>query len=63
MEWVVEDFLKEMLPKASVTIEGRTLHLQAWRYEVQGVSGYKVPVYFLDADLPENSELDRTLQD
>ena len=61
VEWVVEDFLKEMLPRASVTIEGRTVHLRAWEYEVGGVNGYKVPVYFLDSDLPENSEWDRTL--
>jgi len=60
-EWVVEDFLKEMLPRASVTMEGRIVHLRAWRYEVKGVSGFKVPVYFLDADLPENSEWDRKL--
>ncbi|MGQ9777978.1 MAG: hypothetical protein ACUVQ9_12320 [Thermodesulfobacteriota bacterium] len=59
VEWVVEDFLKEMLPRASVTIEGRIVHLRAWRYEVKGMSGFKVPVYFLDADLPENSEHDR----
>jgi starch phosphorylase len=61
VEWVVEDFLKEMLPRASVKIEGRVVHLRAWRFEVQGASGYKVPVYFLDANLPENSEWDRTL--
>jgi starch phosphorylase len=61
VEWVVEDLLKEMLPRGSITIEGRVIHLRAWRYEVQGVSGYKVPVYFLDTDLPENSQWDRTL--
>lgn len=61
VEWVVEDFLKEMLPRVSVTIEGRSVHLRAWRYEVEGVSGFKVPVYFLDTDLAENSEWDRTL--
>jgi len=61
VEWVVEDFLKEMLPRASVTIEGRAVHLRTWQYEVQGVSGYKVPVYFLDTDLQENAEWDRTL--
>lgn len=60
-EWIIEDYLKEMLPRASVTIEGRGVHLRAWRYEVEGVSGYNVPVYFLDSDLPENSEWDRTL--
>ena len=63
VEWVMEDFLKEMLPRASVTIEGRTVHLRAWRYEVKGVSGFKVPVFFLDSDLPENSEWDMTLTD
>ena len=61
VEWVIEDFLKEMLPRASVKIEGRSVHLRAWRYEVKGVGGFKVPVYFLDADLPENAEWDRTL--
>jgi starch phosphorylase len=61
MEWVVEDFLKEMLPRTFITIEGRTVYLRAWKYEVKGISGFKVPIYFLDADLPENSEWDRTL--
>ncbi|MDP3016983.1 MAG: alpha-glucan family phosphorylase, partial [Deltaproteobacteria bacterium] len=60
-EWIIEDFLREMLPKSSVTIEGRTIHLRAWKYEVKGISDFKVPVYFLDSDLPENSEWDRTL--
>jgi len=61
VEWAVENFLKEMIPKSSITIEGRTVHLRAWRYEVKGISGFKVPIYFLDTDLPENSEWDRTL--
>jgi len=60
-EWIIEDFLKEMLPRASVTIEGRIVHLRAWRHEVSGISGFKVTAYFLDTDLPENSEWDRTL--
>lgn len=61
VEWVIEDFLKEMPPRISVMIEGRTVHVRSWMYEVKGISGFKVPVYFLDADLPENSEWDRTL--
>ncbi len=61
VEWIVEDYLEEMTPRASVSLEGRTVHLRSWIYEVSGVGGYKVPVYFLDADLPENSEWDRTL--
>ncbi|WP_428938666.1 alpha-glucan family phosphorylase [Fontivita pretiosa] len=61
VEWPVDDFLSEQSQRASVTIEGRTIHLRAWRYTVRGVSGFELPVYFLDADLPENSEADRTL--
>ncbi len=59
--WVVEDFLHEMPQRAAVVIEGRTVSLRCWRYDVVGEGGYSVPVYFLDADLPENSEWDRTL--
>ena len=60
-EWIIEDFLKEMLPKALVTIEGRAVQIRAWKYDVSGIRGFHVPVYFLDTDLPENSEWDRTL--
>lgn len=59
--WVVEDHLQELPQRAAVILEGRTVQLRAWRYEVTGVSGFRVPVYFLDADLPENAEGDRTL--
>jgi len=59
--WAVEDFLEEMPQRTSITVEGRTVHLRAWRYEVKGVSDFKVPVFFLDSDLPENSKRDRTL--
>ncbi len=62
-EWEVEKFLQELPARAVVRIEGRAVHLRAWRYEVAGNLGYKVPVYFLDANLPENSEWDRALTD
>jgi len=61
VEWVVEDFLKEMPQRAAVNIEGRTVWIRPWKYEVTGAGGFKVPVYFLDTDLPENSEWDRTI--
>ena len=59
--WPVEDFLEKMPQRTRVTIEGRTVRLRSWKYEVKGASGFPVPVYFLDADLPENSEWGRTL--
>jgi len=61
VKWDPRSYLQEMKRRASVELEGRTVYLRAWRYEVVGVSGFKVPVYFLDTDLPENSEADRTL--
>jgi starch phosphorylase len=61
VEWVVQDFLTEMPQRASIVLEGRTVELRSWKYEVNGSGGYRVPVYLLDTDLPENSEWDRTL--
>jgi starch phosphorylase len=63
VQWTMGDYLKEMPQRASVVIEERTVHIRPWRYEVEGVGGFKVPVYFLDVNLPENSEGDRTLTD
>jgi starch phosphorylase len=60
-DWVVENFLSAMPQRAAVVIEGRTVQIRAWKYEVTGIGGFKVPVYFLDADLPENSQWDRTI--
>lgn len=61
--WPVAELLQEMAPHCTVEIEGRTVHLRAWRYEVAGVNGYRVPVYFLDAALESNLESDRALTD
>jgi len=59
--WPVNELLQEESKRVQVLLEGRTIHLGAWRYDVKGVDGFTVPVYFLDSDLPENSEWDRKL--
>jgi starch phosphorylase len=63
VEWRPEDMLQELPERASVTIEGRDVHVRAWRYAVRGVTGHEVPVLLLDTALAENSEYDRTLTD
>jgi len=63
VNWVVSDYLTEMSERVSVSIEGRSVQLRAWLYEVDGVGGYKVPIYFLDSHVSENSESDRALTD
>lgn len=61
VEWEVEKFLQEEAPRVTVTLENRRVELRAWRYMVKGVRSYEVPVYFLDADLPDNDARDREL--
>jgi starch phosphorylase len=51
-----------LLPeKITVTIEGRTVLVQAWVYEVEGISGHRVPVLFLDTNIETNASQDREL--
>lgn len=61
--WKAEETLVDTRVKVSVTLEGRNVFLRCWRYEIQGITGFKVPVFFLDADVAENSEWDRRLTD
>ncbi|NOT60656.1 MAG: alpha-glucan family phosphorylase [Acidobacteria bacterium] len=63
VQWDVDDFLSEMTPRVTVTLEGRSVNVRAWRYTVRGIGGHEVPVYFLDTDLAENDAWDRTLTD
>ena len=61
--WQPETQLEPVDARTTVTIEGRTVHIRAWRYAVRGVTGHEVPVYLLDTQLDENDEWDRTLTD
>lgn len=61
--WNPEDLLEPADARVTVEIENRIVHIRAWRYPVEGVSGHVVTVYLLDTDLPENSDWDRTLTD
>jgi starch phosphorylase len=61
VNWRVEDFLKEESARVTVPLENRRVELRAWRYDVKGVHGFVVPVYFLDAALESNAEQDRAL--
>ena len=61
VDWAVDDFLTELPERVSVTIEGRAVVIRAWKYEVAGPRDFSVAVYFLDSDVPENANWDRTL--
>ena len=61
VEWRVEEYLKEESVRVTLPIENRRIELRCWRYDAKGARGYVVPIYFLDADLPSNAEIDRNL--
>jgi starch phosphorylase len=63
VHWNPEAVLEPVDARASVTLEGREVHVRAWRYDVRGIHGHVVPVYLLDTMLPENTEADRALTD
>lgn len=63
VQWTVEDFLTPMEPTVTVNLEGRDVKVKAWKFEVRGFGKNSVPVYFLDTNLPGNSDRDRTLTD
>jgi len=47
--------------RAAITLEGRRVLVAAWVDEVEGVTGYRVPVFLLDTDLPENPDGNRAI--
>lgn len=61
VEWNVADFLTELPTRIALKIEGRTVSVRCWKYQIEGITGYTLPVYFLDTDLPENEAWDRKL--
>src|SRR5208337_3983310 len=61
--WNPADFSTEEAARVTVAIEGRTVTVRAWRYDLEGCFGHVVPIYMLDTDLEENSGWDRGLTD
>jgi starch phosphorylase len=63
VEWDPARHLEALPIQVKVPIEGRTVHIRPWMYEVKGITGHSIPVYLLDTDLPENHEDDRRITD
>jgi starch phosphorylase len=53
-------FMEPLPFKVTIHIGGRDVHIGVWKHNVIGTSG-RVPVYFLDTDLPLNSPDDRLI--
>jgi len=61
--WEPGERLAEVPHRVTCEVEGRLVHVRAWRYDVVGARGHVVPVYMLDTDLAENADVDRALTD
>ena len=61
--WQPESFLEPLHSMVCISLNNRRLHVRGWRHWIVGVTGYKIPVYLLDTDLPENGGWERTFTD
>jgi starch phosphorylase len=62
-EWSPEGVLEPLEPRVSIRLGGQEVKVRGWRHWITGLTGHKVPIYFLDVDVPENSAWERTLTD
>lgn len=55
--------LKKLPIRVVVNIGQDLVKVGVWRYIIKGRDNFVIPVYFLDTDLPENSQINRRLTD
>ncbi len=63
VDWRPEQHLTLLPQRVTVSIEGRTVQVQAWRYDVKSLAGGVVPVFLLDTHVDGNAESDRGITD
>lgn len=61
VEWDPEKELTLLPNEVTVMIENRIVKVRAWFLEIQGRTGFTVPIYFLDTDVEGNTPGDREL--
>jgi starch phosphorylase len=61
VDWNVKDYMQLMPNQVIVNIEGRDVKIRVWKHMIRGITGYNIPVFFLDSNVEGNSEYDRTL--
>lgn len=61
--WDPKKFMKKLNQKTKVKIRNREVVLSCWLYELKGINEKTIPIIFLDSNLDENTEYDRSLTD
>ncbi|MGB9935338.1 alpha-glucan family phosphorylase [Thermodesulfovibrio yellowstonii] len=59
--WDIEKYLNKLDVMVEVKIENKPVYVTAWLYVIQSTTGGKLPILFLDTDIPENDPQYRTL--
>ena len=59
--WNPDDHMTLLPQRIRVRVEGRDISVQVWQYDVCSLTGGCVPIFFLDTDVPENSQGDKEL--
>ncbi len=60
-DWDIEKFLTKQPGTITLHVESTEVEVAVWQYEVEGVGGFRIPVLFLDTDLPGNAPEHRNL--
>jgi starch phosphorylase len=60
-EWNPANFMVRLADRITVGIESRDVQIAPWLYVVESATGGKLPVIFLDTDLPDNAPEDREI--
>jgi len=60
-KWDKEEYLTKLSFTIEVRFKNRSVICAVWKYDIIGQSGKTVPVYFLDSNISQNNEYDRTL--
>lgn len=57
----IGDYFQLLDPEIKIQIEDRQVNVRMFKYDIEGQTGHKVPIYFLNTFLPENKRWDRDL--
>lgn len=55
-EWDFMKILQETNRHIRMNISGEDITIKIWKYEYEGVTGHKVPIFFLDTDIHTNPQ-------
>jgi glycogen phosphorylase len=61
--WNPEDYTQAVGVMVSLVLEGRTVWIRPWLYELKSPVGRQVPVILLDTNVSENDARDRSITD